>query len=126
MHPSSIAMGLIRKPRTFLATLSRASIYIGFTKYTSTYDHTQWRTRDPVRSPIDKPLRGRLVVGSVTTSEHRLLHVFFSFFFWDISCWWAFFFGGAWTGGGGVNSGQSCQNLFNKKDKCVAQYIYYC
>ncbi|KAI0448711.1 hypothetical protein F5B21DRAFT_496710 [Xylaria acuta] len=25
---------------------------------TATYDHTHWRTRDPVRSPIDKLVRG--------------------------------------------------------------------
>ena len=42
-----------------------------------TYDHTHWKTRDPVRSPIDKPVRGGLVVGSVTTSESPLLYVFF-------------------------------------------------
>ncbi|KAJ0135293.1 Uncharacterized protein HZ326_21664 [Fusarium oxysporum f. sp. albedinis] len=34
------------------------------------------RTRDPVRSPIDKLIRGELVVGSVTTSESSLLYVF--------------------------------------------------
>ena len=47
----------------------------------STYDHTYWKTRDPVRSPIDKPVRGGLVVGSVTTSESPLLYVsiFFGF-----------------------------------------------
>ena len=43
-----------------------------------TYDHTHWKTRDPVRSPIDKPVRGGLVVGSVTTSESPLLYVFFA------------------------------------------------
>ena len=42
----------------------------------TTYDHTHWRTRDPVRSPIDKPARARLVVGSVTTSESLVLYVF--------------------------------------------------
>ena len=41
-----------------------------------TYDHTYQRTRDPVRSPIDKLVRGGLVVGSVTTSESPLLYVF--------------------------------------------------
>jgi hypothetical protein len=41
-----------------------------------TYDHTHWKIRDPVRSPIDKPVRGGLVVGSVTTSESPLLYVF--------------------------------------------------
>ncbi|KAL2756869.1 hypothetical protein ACRALDRAFT_208783, partial [Sodiomyces alcalophilus JCM 7366] len=35
-----------------------------------TYDHTHWKARDPVRSPIDKPVRAGLVVGSVTTSEY--------------------------------------------------------
>ena len=45
----------------------------------NTYDHTHWKTRDPVRSPIDKPVRARLVVGSVTTSESLVLYVFFSF-----------------------------------------------
>ncbi|KAH7229120.1 hypothetical protein BKA60DRAFT_550631, partial [Fusarium oxysporum] len=34
------------------------------------------RTRGPVRSPIDKLIRGGLVVGSVTTSEYLLLYVF--------------------------------------------------
>ena len=46
-----------------------------------TYDHTHWKTRDPVRSPIDKPVRARLVVGSVTTSESLVLYVLFVFFF---------------------------------------------
>ena len=41
----------------------------------STYDHTQWKARDPVRSPLDKPLRAGLVVGSVTTSESPVLYV---------------------------------------------------
>ena len=44
---------------------------------TTTYDHTHWRTRDPVCSPIDKPVRAELVVGSVTTSESSVLYVFF-------------------------------------------------
>ncbi|KAI1750753.1 hypothetical protein F4782DRAFT_242028 [Xylaria castorea] len=35
----------------------------------TTYDHSLWKTRDPVRSPIDKLESARLVVGSVTTSE---------------------------------------------------------
>ena len=43
---------------------------------TNTYDHTHWRIRDPVRSPIDKLVRARLVVGSVTTSESPVLYVF--------------------------------------------------
>ena len=53
----------------------KASIYTTFAPLPSTYDHRQWKIRDPVCSPIDKPLTGRLVVGSVTTSEHRLLYV---------------------------------------------------
>ncbi len=36
----------------------------------------QWITRDPVRSPLDKPLTAALVVGSVTTSESVVLYVF--------------------------------------------------
>ncbi len=37
------------------------------------------QTRDPVRSPIDKPVRAKLVAGSVTTSESLVLLVFFFF-----------------------------------------------
>ena len=48
---------------------------------TSTYDHTSRKTRDPVRSPQDKPGRAGLVVGSVTTSEYPVLYVFFFYFF---------------------------------------------
>ena len=43
---------------------------------TGTYDHRLWRTGHPVRSAIHKPQIGRLVVGSVTTSEYLLLYVF--------------------------------------------------
>ncbi len=46
----------------------------------STYDHIHWRTRDPVRSPLDKPVRAGLVVGSVTTSEYPVLYVFLAIF----------------------------------------------
>jgi hypothetical protein len=56
------------------------------TPVSSTYDHSSQKTRDPVRSPLDKLRSGRLVVGWVTTSEYRLLYVFF-FFFCSIS-WW--------------------------------------
>ena len=45
-----------------------------------TYDHRHWKTRDPVRSPLDKPAIARLVVGWVTTSESLVLYVFSSFF----------------------------------------------
>ena len=47
---------------------------------TPTYDHTHRRIRDPVCSPIDKPVRARLVVGSVTTSESLVLYVFLPLF----------------------------------------------
>ena len=43
----------------------------------STYDHIHLKTRDPVRSPIDKQVRARLVLGSVTTGESLVLYVFF-------------------------------------------------
>ena len=45
-----------------------------------TYDHTIWKARDPVRSPLVKPDRAGLVVGSVTTSESPVLYVFCPFF----------------------------------------------
>jgi len=41
-----------------------------------TYDHRHRRNGHPVRSAIHKPVIGRLVVGSVTTSESLLLYVF--------------------------------------------------
>ena len=44
-----------------------------------TYDHTHWKAQDPVRSPIDNPVRARLVAGSVTTSESLVLYVFCRF-----------------------------------------------
>src|SRR4051812_37064876 len=53
-----------------------------------TYDHTHWKARDPVRSPIDKPVRAGPVVGWVTTSESPVLYVFFfgdPLFFWWFS-----------------------------------------
>ena len=45
---------------------------------TSTYDHTHKKIRDPVRSPLDKLVRARPVVGWVTTSESLVLYVFFN------------------------------------------------
>ena len=42
----------------------------------STYGHRQQKTAHPVRSAKHKLLIGRLVVGSVTTSESLLLYVF--------------------------------------------------
>ena len=57
---------------------------------TTTYDHTHWRTRDPVCSPIDKPVRAELVVGSVTTSESSVLYVVFclsSYFCRPLQTW---------------------------------------
>jgi predicted permease len=39
------------------------------------YDHTHRTTRDPVRSPIDKPVMARLVLGWVTTGESLVLYV---------------------------------------------------
>ena len=46
------------------------------TLYSSTYDHSSWRTEGPVRSPEHKPRSAGLVVGSVTTSESPVLYVF--------------------------------------------------
>ena len=42
----------------------------------TTYDHTRKKTRDPVRSPLDKLVRVRLVLRSVTTGESLMLYVF--------------------------------------------------
>ena len=50
------------------------------------------KIRDPVRSPIDKPLIARLVVGWVTTSESLVLYVFVSFFLFPFSLLFSFFF----------------------------------
>ncbi len=43
----------------------------------STYDHRYWKARDPVCSPLDKPVTARPVVGWLTTSESLVLYVFF-------------------------------------------------
>jgi hypothetical protein len=51
---------------------------------TATYDHRHRKTRDPVRSPIDKPVIARLVLGWVTTGESLVLYVFFSFFLFHL------------------------------------------
>ena len=61
--------------------LWRLAIKSIFRPQPSTYDHRHWKTRDPVRSPIDKPATARLVVGSVTTSESLVLYVSFLTFF---------------------------------------------
>jgi hypothetical protein len=57
------------------------SIYLQIANSTNTYDHRFEKIRDPVRSPLVKLGTGRLVVGSVTTSESLLLYVFFLAFF---------------------------------------------
>ena len=64
---------------------THSRIYTNLMTETSTYDHTHWRIRDPVRSPIDKPVRARLVVGWVTTSESLVLYVFVVLFWWFLS-----------------------------------------
>ncbi|TLS20985.1 uncharacterized protein PpBr36_10842, partial [Pyricularia pennisetigena] len=46
---------------------------------TDTYDHTHWNTRDPVRSPLVKPVRAELVLRWVTTGESSVLYVFLRF-----------------------------------------------
>ena len=45
-----------------------------------TYDHSFQKTRDPVRSPIDKLESAELVLGSVTTWESSVLYVFYDLF----------------------------------------------
>jgi hypothetical protein len=53
------------------------SIQPGTPPSTAIYDHRYWKTRDPVRSPLDKSVTARLVVGSVTTSESLVLYIYF-------------------------------------------------
>jgi hypothetical protein len=82
---SNTCLGFILPRRSLRLVIVRRNGRVdpnGSTKlppYTITYDHTHWSTRDPVRSPIDKPVRARLVVGSVTTSESLVLYVFAPF-----------------------------------------------
>ena len=66
--------------RTFFMEVDRTcglDLYCSLVHSFSTYGHRHRRTRDPVRSPLVKPVIGGLVVGSVTTSEYPLLYVFF-------------------------------------------------
>ena len=60
--------------RTFQAAMHPIKGYSA--QLSLTYGHRHRRTRDPVRSPLVKPVIGGLVVGSVTTSEYPLLYVF--------------------------------------------------
>ena len=63
---------LLYRPPAYLSL----PIYTAFQSQNNTYDHRHWKTRDPVRSPLDKPATARLVVGWVTTSESLVLYVF--------------------------------------------------
>ena len=60
--------------------LKKGGLSIVLRAHSITYDHTIWKARDPVRSPLVKPDRAGLVVGSVTTSESPVLYVFCPFF----------------------------------------------
>lgn len=56
-----------------------------------TYDHSSWRIRDPVCSPIVKPRSGELVLRSVTTGESSLLYVLLILFIFAAgSCKWVY------------------------------------
>ena len=61
-------------PLGLLLLTKQLDIYTAMIQIT-TYDQRQWKARDPVCSPIDKPLIARLVVGWVTTSESLVLYV---------------------------------------------------
>ena len=52
------------------------TLQFAFAVVTVTYDHIHEKVRDPVRSPLVKLVRARLVVGSVT-SESLVLSVLF-------------------------------------------------
>ena len=60
---------------TLTLPLKKGGLSTVLRRDSSTYDHTIWKTRDPVRSPLVKPDRAGLVVGSVTTSESPVLYV---------------------------------------------------
>ena len=75
-----LSLGMKQHQNLYMPNRADYDIEGGLGNNANTYDHTHWRTRDPVRSPIDKPVRARLVVGSVTTSESLVLYVFFCLF----------------------------------------------
>ena len=64
--------------RDIIASPAHSLIYFN-SSISSTYGHRQQKTAHPVRSAKHKLLIGRLVVGSVTTSESLLLYVFAMF-----------------------------------------------
>ena len=69
------------EPISCYDTLNASSSSTGQTHITSTYDHRTLKTGLPVRSALLKQCTGGLVVRWVTTSESRLLYVFFWSFF---------------------------------------------
>ncbi|KAG9517593.1 hypothetical protein KCV07_g6048, partial [Aureobasidium melanogenum] len=56
-------------------TLESATNALRTADTSSTYGHSQLKTRHPVRSAIHKQLNGRLVLWWVTTGESLLLYV---------------------------------------------------
>ncbi|UQC74736.1 uncharacterized protein CLUP02_01388 [Colletotrichum lupini] len=68
----SLTHATIPQPNLSLSSPPRLWMPTWTSRYpqSTTYGHTHWKIRDPVRSPIDKPMRAGLVVGSVTTSEY--------------------------------------------------------
>jgi hypothetical protein len=63
----------------------RPSLVMTSQLHAVTYDHRHLKTRDPVRSPIDKQVIARLVLGWVTTGESLVLYVLMFFVpFWPV------------------------------------------
>ncbi len=75
-HLSQLGCGVL-SPRT---PLPPPRLSVCFRHCSPTYDHTHQTAWDPVRSPLNKLVRAKSVVGSVTTSESLVLYVFFSRF----------------------------------------------
>jgi hypothetical protein len=63
-------------PSYFPRVTAAGHYIINLTLLTVMYDHRYQRTRDPVRSPIDKLVIVSLVLGWVTTGESLMLYVF--------------------------------------------------
>ncbi len=87
----SVRLGSWKAPKlAWCATIfSSHDIIVILCSQTTTYDHTYWKIRDHVRSPLVKPVTVGVVVGSVTTSECPMLYVslFVRYFFFACHSW---------------------------------------
>ena len=65
------------QPRTLFDTSTSFPYQPPSEPLTITYDHIHEKVRDPVRSPLVKFVRAKLVLRSVTTGESLVLYVLF-------------------------------------------------